>query len=718
MGKLLRSVKVIASVALALLVSAAFSLSAPSSANATTRNVSQGQSIQAAINASANGDTVQVSPGTYYGNLTLNGRYISLIGDVGNPSSTIIRANSTSAAAVFISNVPWASGQKTIVSGFTIADGNAPGGQGGGITVFNGANPEITHNIITNNTAHGYGGGIEIYTNATPIIANNSVFNNHATSGGGGIFVYNGSSPVIYNNSITSNSTSGASISNGGSSGGGIYLENTGDPTAHSNPVVLNNEISGNSAEFAGGGIMVRTGANVIIEGNHVANNKAGYGAGIHLESTGSNATLTSNVIEGNTAAANPNIPGSGVGGGVAIFDHTVATLTSNTIRGNSASNIGGGISSGENANTTLTGNLIAGNFVPGSDNSKQGGGLYAANSTLTATNNQFVANSAMIGGGISLTNVPATLVNNTLVNNHATGAAGGAIYVASGSVALVNNLLTQNDGYQLFFQSNVGPNRLDNNLITTPNSTPATQGSGLYFDYARRFNTSAQLNSVPNAHNNVVVDPGFVNYGGGDFSLSSNSGAIDRATNVSIPTVANDYRRVIRQTSSLDIGAFEYVASPVIPAHVYRFWSESKKGHFFTISADERNLVASTYNPVEWRYEGTAFDAFTSQVDGTIPLYRFYSASYQSHFYTANEGEANGLKTDPAMRALWNYENVAYYVYPLGTGKQSREVYRFWSPDNKHHFYTASAAESVGIQRSFPLNVWSYEGPNFQVPQ
>ncbi|MBG6106764.1 right-handed parallel beta-helix repeat-containing protein [Frigoribacterium sp. CG_9.8] len=696
----------------------AVAITAPPSASATTRNVSQGQSIQAAINASANGDTVKVSPGTYYGNLTLNGRYISLIGDIANPSSTIIRANSTSAAAVFISNVPWASDRKTIVSGFTIADGNAPSGQGGGITVFNDANPEITHNIITNNTAHGYGGGIEIFTNATPIIANNTIFSNQATSGGGGIFVYNGSSPVIYNNLITSNSTSGASIANGGSSGGGIYLENTGDPNAHSNPVVLNNEISGNTAEFAGGGIMVRTGANVIIEGNHVANNKAGYGAGIHLESTGSNATLTSNVIEGNSAATNPNIPGSGVGGGVAIFDSTVATLTSNTIRDNSASNIGGGISSGENASTTLTGNLIAGNFVSGGDNSKQGGGLYAANSMLTATNNQFVANSATIGGGISLTNVPATLVNNTLVNNHATGAAGGAIYVASGSVALVNNLLTQNDGYQVFFQLNVGPTRLDNNLITTPNSTPAAEGSGLYFDYAHRYTTSAQLNSVPNAHNNVVVDPGFVNYGGGDFSLSSNSGAIDVGTNISIPPVANDYRRAIRQTSSIDIGAFEYVASPVIPAHVYRFWSESKKSHFFTISNDERNLVASTYNPAEWRYEGMAFDAFTSSLSGTVPLYRFYSASYQSHFYTANAAEADGLRSDAAMKLLWSYEGVAYYVYPLDTGVQSRPVFRFWSPDNKTHFYTASAAESAEIQSLFPLHVWSYEGPNFRVPQ
>jgi hypothetical protein len=362
---------------------------------------------------------------------------------------------------------------------------------------------------------------------------------------------------------------------------------------------------------------------------------------------------------------------------------------------------------------------MISGNFVSAGGNSQQGGGLYAANSTLTATNNQFTDNSASIGGGMSLTNVSASVVNNTIVANKATNAAGGAIYGTGGSVSVVNNILTQNDGYQLFFQA--PPARLDNNLVVTPSATPSQQGSGLYFDYTYNCTTQTQLNAVPNAHNNVSANPAFTNLGssnGRDLSLTSGSAAINKATNVSIPSVTNDYRLAIRDTNSLDVGAFEYLANPVIPAHVYRFWSESKKGHFFTISAAERDLVASTYNPVEWRYEGIAFDAFTSQIAGTIPLYRFYSATYQSHFYTANADEANGLRTSPAMQALWNYENVAYYVYPLGTGIQSREVYRFWSPDNKHHFYTASAAESVGIQNSFPSNVWSYEGPNFQVPK
>jgi parallel beta-helix repeat protein len=622
-GDSLKLARLITAVAVGALVSAILVVGAPLAATATTRNVSQGQSIQAAINASSNGDTINVSPGTYGENLNINGKYISIIGNPSDPSGTVLKSVSADVAVIFISNVPWMSDLKTVISGLTIANGHAPSGQGGGITVFNGASPEISNNVITGNTAHAYGGGIAVYANSSPVIRNNTISNNAATSGGGGIFVYNGSSPVIFGNTITGNRTFGAVISGGGSSGGGVYLENTTDPNAHSNPVVLNNQINNNSAEFAGGGIMVRMGANVIIEGNHVGSNSAAYGGGIHLESAGSIAKLASNVIEGNTAISDSKFVGSGVGGGVSIFDNTVATLMSNIIRGNAASDLGGGVSSAENANTTLTGNLFSGNYLTAGDNSKQGGGLYAANSTLTATNNQFFGNTASVGGGIALTNVPATLVNNTLVSNHAINAAGGAIYVASGSVALTNNLLTQNDGYQLFFQINIGPNRLDNNLITTPNGIQSQEGSGLYFDYTRRYSTQAQLNTVPNSHNNISVDPGLTDAGSGDLSLRSTSGAINRATNVSIPSVANDYRLAIRDTSALDIGAFEYIVNPVIPAHVYRFWSESKKGHFFTISSSERDLVASAYNPAEWRYEGIAFDAFTSQVSGNTRMSR-----------------------------------------------------------------------------------------------
>jgi hypothetical protein len=235
--------------------------------------------------------------------------------------------------------------------------------------------------------------------------------------------------------------------------------------------------VKGNAPDEQGDGITVSANSAPVIRDITISNDAATSGGGIML-GTGANV-----IIVGSTATSNSKFGGSGVGGGVSIFDNTVATLTSNIIRGNAASNLGGGVSSAENANTTLTGNFFTGNHLTAGDNSKQGGGLYAANSTLTATNNQFFGNTAGVGGGIALTNVPATLVNNTLVSNHAINAAGGAIYVASGSVALMNDLLTQNDGYQLFFQIDIGPNRLDNNLITTPKGIQSQERSGLYFD-------------------------------------------------------------------------------------------------------------------------------------------------------------------------------------------------------------------------------------------
>lgn len=90
----------------------------------------------------------------------------------------------------------------------------------------------------------------------------------------------------------------------------------------------------------------------------------------------------------------------------------------------------------------------------------------------------------------------------------------------------------------------------------------------------------------------------------------------------------------------------------------VYRFWSDSKQAHFYTISADERDLIIK--NDKSWKYETIAYYAFKTQVPGTVPLYRFWSNEYQTHFFTANEDEKKVIiNTNPN----WRYEGIAYYV-------------------------------------------------------
>jgi hypothetical protein len=160
-------------------------------------------------------------------------------------------------------------------------------------------------------------------------------------------------------------------------------------------------------------------------------------------------------------------------------------------------------------------------------------------------------------------------------------------------------------------------------------------------------------------------------------------------------------------------------VASATVAASqttVYRFWSPRNQSHFYTTSVAERDLIISTFPLDEWTYEGARYQAFTAQEPGTVPLYRFWSPTFAGHFYTSSEAEKN-LVIDSYDDATWTFEGVAYYVYPTTTSVQSSiPVARFWSSKNRHHFYTADAGEAENV-KTFPTEIWAYEGIDFRVP-
>jgi parallel beta-helix repeat protein len=212
--------------------------------------------ITQAISAAQNGDTVLVSPGTYFETVNFQGKAITVASSDG-PATTILDGNNANGVVFFVNG----EGLQSILKGFTITHGASPS-SGSGISILE-SSATIDGNTITANQ------GCE----------------------GIGISVRFGSA-VIKNNVITNNTASfGCSAG-----GGGIELNNA------SNVQVLNNVVSGNLMFGNGGGIEISSSTGTIVTGNTVQNNTAnGFGGGISIEND-SQANLAGNLVTGNTA--------------------------------------------------------------------------------------------------------------------------------------------------------------------------------------------------------------------------------------------------------------------------------------------------------------------------------------------------------------------------------------------------------------------------------
>ncbi|UCC79309.1 MAG: right-handed parallel beta-helix repeat-containing protein [Candidatus Zixiibacteriota bacterium] len=167
--------------------------------------------IQLAINACNDGDTVLVQPDIYYENINFDGYNIVvgsmfiMTGDNSYISSTIIDGSDSASVITFNS------GEDSTASiiGFTIQSGSA--NHGGGIYCYN-SDPAISYNIIKDNYVYSFGGGI-LFLESASILNNNLILDNSANQGGGICCME--SSPTIINNVLAGNT--------GSMSGGGVY---------------------------------------------------------------------------------------------------------------------------------------------------------------------------------------------------------------------------------------------------------------------------------------------------------------------------------------------------------------------------------------------------------------------------------------------------------------------------------------------------------------
>jgi hypothetical protein len=161
-----------------------------------------------------------------------------------------------------------------------------------------------------------------------------------------------------------------------------------------------------------------------------------------------------------------------------------------------------------------------------------------------------------------------------------------------------------------------------------------------------------------------------------------------------------------VLKTSTL-LQPFEVVAS-----NVYRFWSPITGRHFYTIDGAEKNKLIDTYSDV-WTFEGPVFYAWATPYDsGMAPVYRFWSGSSNSHFYTIRESEKTKLIN--LYSHVWTYEGVAFYAYaPGGQPSDVSPVYRFWKPSDNTHFYTIDPTERDKLVTQYSA-IYTFEGIAF----
>ncbi len=244
--------------------------------------------IQEGIAAALSGDTVLVSPGTFYENIDFLGKAIVVTSEHG-PDSTTIDGNGLGSVVMAASGEP----EGAEISGFTIKNGYKYSDYGGGIYCDNRCELMIRDNIIAYNHAQ-WGGGVSA-DKSNIIIEGNIISSNDVTRDGGGIYGID-CVLLIYGNIIK------------GSLDGGIY-------SRYSELEIEYNEISDN-ADYKGAGINALYCSTVRVCKNIIINNEARWagGGGVYFSHSDSifvyNNTIAFNIA--NEEGSNVLISGNG----------------------------------------------------------------------------------------------------------------------------------------------------------------------------------------------------------------------------------------------------------------------------------------------------------------------------------------------------------------------------------------------------------------------
>lgn len=328
--------------------------------------------IQLAINAACEGDSVLVAPGTYTGsgnrNLNFGGKNLVVVSEGGMGAATI-HAEGV-ARGFFLGSGETAA---SIIDGFRITQTNDTG-----IRCIN-SSPTIRNCEISVISS---GNGI-VLDQSSSLVENCMILDNQTSSSGVGILIVGGA-PVIRNCEIINNRSEAGD-------GGGVLIEN-------STAIMESCVVMMNSSDEDGGGIYITGAASPSILGCTFDSNLAG---------TVGNARR---------------------GGGIHCFDAPV-TISGCRFRGNSADK-GGAIALLTNSqkDATIEDCLFYANRAY-----SEGGALWMQGYNPMILGSTIVYNNSdVLGGGIHFADDDTALVERSIILDNCAGTAGDEIYFDS----------------------------------------------------------------------------------------------------------------------------------------------------------------------------------------------------------------------------------------------------------------------------------------------
>ena len=451
-------------------------------------------SIQAAVDAAHDGDTITIGPGTFGGGVTI-AESVHVIGS-GAGTTTI-----NGGGPVVTIGLADAATQPTVrLSGLTIAGGlntSGPEARGGGIAVLAGASLTLSSSVVTGNRvapASNRPSGLPCSSLCPYALASGAGINNAGTT-------------VLNGVTVTGNTASGPMTSD--ADGGGIMNERG------ATLLVRDSVVTGNLARavlpygrFAeAGGIFSRSTSSLTVVGSSVSGNTAELSTAFSSAVTGAQSggvklaqregettigTIRDSHIDGNTVIATSTggelfAFGGGIDGDGSLL-LVGSTVDDNRVDASSNENMfadGGGLEIEGSA--TIAGTHIAGNSVTAHAAqgiaSAQAGGLFAAGETPVWVRDSFIgdntahstatAGTAIVQGG-GILNATGLDVRDSIVRDNTASAAGPSGTAQGGGIW--NGDLDYGPSVELALRN---VTVTDNTLSGTPGLP--VQGGGLF---------------------------------------------------------------------------------------------------------------------------------------------------------------------------------------------------------------------------------------------